>query len=581
VWAWRLAWRARGGGPLDAPLLRLDSAETSGEIFAIFAAEWQAEMARHGVAETELRSTAMEDDLRSSLGKLSAAEARAAAAAAAAAPPRAARPRLWRALIFTCYRSFAIALILRLLWSVFMLLATSFFVQRMVAELSARAAGKRDDTVLRDGLLYCLGFFVDCTLMSLTMHQVNHQAVEMALRMRTALYEAILRKTLRLRDVASHRADALRLSTADVALVYEGALMFPFTFHAVLEAFAIVGVIFIFIGWPAVFACALLLGVVALLLWCGRRLQTLRQAFTLLSETRLRDFHESLSCIKQVKFYGWEVPLVARLRHVRLRERATLLRAGAVKATALAAVFALPPIVSLLMFGSLVALRGALDATVVFTTLSLFNTLRFPLLQLPRAVRACSSALAALGNISQFLLLEEVPGVAQGARDLRDLADGDGDGGDAAVAAPAAAAAPPPALQLTSEPPSISFSNASLQRFGTVLARNLNAKLPAGGLLAVVGPVGCGKTAVLSALMGGNAMRFCCDFVQLSQYPLVFLIILIVSVICISHYNNCIVLCISHCNHCIVLCIISHCNICIVLCISHCNNCICPLYFSL
>ena len=90
--------------------------------------------------------------------------------------------------------------------------ATTFFVSRMVDIL--RLPREADGVTFvgnnfRDGMIYCAFFFVDCVLLSLFMHHVNHQAMKSAIRMRSCLFEVLMRKSLRLRDIELHRSEVL------------------------------------------------------------------------------------------------------------------------------------------------------------------------------------------------------------------------------------------------------------------------------------------------------------------------------------------------------------------------------------
>jgi ABC-type multidrug transport system fused ATPase/permease subunit len=58
---------------------------------------------------------------------------------------------------------------------------------------------------------------------------------------------------------------------------------------------------------------------------------------------------------------------------------------------------------------------GRLAPTLAFTTLSLFNILRFPLVVLPKAMRALSEALASIARVEDFLL-EDVPTDLEGIK---------------------------------------------------------------------------------------------------------------------------------------------------------------------
>jgi hypothetical protein len=71
-------------------------------------------------------------------------------------------------------------------------------------------------------------------------------------------------------------------------------------------------------------------------------------------------------------------------------------------------VFGTPPVTACVIFATYEMLAGRLAATMAFTTLSLFNILRFPLVVLPKALRALSEALASIARVEEFLL-ESVP----------------------------------------------------------------------------------------------------------------------------------------------------------------------------
>jgi len=82
-------------------------------------------------------------------------------------------------------------------------------------------------------------------------------------------------------------------------------------------------------------------------------------------------------------------------------------------------VFGTPPVTACVIFATYEMLVGRLPATLAFTTLSLFNILRFPLVVLPKALRSLSEALASIARVEEFLL-EHVPtdteGIAKSSR---------------------------------------------------------------------------------------------------------------------------------------------------------------------
>jgi hypothetical protein len=85
-----------------------------------------------------------------------------------------------------------------------------------------------------------------------------------------------------------------------------------------------------------------------------------------------------------------------------------------IKTINISMVFGTPPMTACVIFAAYELMVGRLAATLAFTTLSLFNILRFPLVVLPKAMRALSEALASIARIQEFLL-QDVPTDHDGA----------------------------------------------------------------------------------------------------------------------------------------------------------------------
>jgi hypothetical protein len=69
-------------------------------------------------------------------------------------------------------------------------------------------------------------------------------------------------------------------------------------------------------------------------------------------------------------------------------------------------VFGTPPAAATAIFACYEVFVGRLPATLAFTSLSLFNVMRFPLVVLPKALRALSEAIASVQRIEEFLVLD-------------------------------------------------------------------------------------------------------------------------------------------------------------------------------
>jgi hypothetical protein len=83
------------------------------------------------------------------------------------------------------------------------------------------------------------------------------------------------------------------------------------------------------------------------------------------------------------------------LHQVRELELELIRETAVIKTLNLCLVFAVPPAIALVIFATYVFNEGRLTSSMAFVVLSLFNTLRFPLVVLPKALRGASGILPA------------------------------------------------------------------------------------------------------------------------------------------------------------------------------------------
>ncbi|CAB4008746.1 multidrug resistance-associated 1-like, partial [Paramuricea clavata] len=128
--------------------------------------------------------------------------------------------------------------------------------------------------------------------------------------------------------------------------------------------------------------------------------------------------------------------------------------------------------VSVVTFATYVLLGNTLTASKAFVALALFNILRFPLTALPWMLMNIIQAMVSAKRIETFLSLPELDSENVKKRSETDEVISIDDG---------------------------TFSWAENQ---PAILKNINFRIKKGSLVAVVGQVGCGKSSLLSALLG-------------------------------------------------------------------------------
>jgi len=94
--------------------------------------------------------------------------------------------------------------------------------------------------------------------------------------------------------------------------------------------------------------------------------------------------------MKLVKYYAWEEFLEKKIADIRKVETGLASANIFFKTINICLVFTTPPLCASVIFATYELYADRLSSTIAFTTLTLFNIMRFPLVVLPKALRAAS-----------------------------------------------------------------------------------------------------------------------------------------------------------------------------------------------
>ncbi|KAF9354132.1 Multidrug resistance-associated protein 1 [Mortierella sp. AD094] len=348
----------------------------------------------------------------------------------------------------------------KLIWAACTWTGAYYFLRQMIEFLERDKSSKT-------GHMYAMGMLLTSLGSSIAIHQLYSQSLISVL---------IYRKALVLARIRGGAGEVINIVSTDVARIVEAVTNFHFLWSALVETTIILALAFPTVGWAAApVAIALVVVVLPIQVYFGRITSDIQIKQTLITTERVHLMSEILTAIKLIKFYAWEAPFQDQVNQVRARELHLFRRNLQVKAVNMAVVFALPAVVAVVSLAVYNGRRtGPLDSSVVFTALSIFNTLRYPFLMLPIAVKSTSGARLALHRLDDYLTQPEVEPLEEHPSDegedvALELQDGEftWDGDDSG-----------PALS------------------GIIL------KFKRGEVVAIVGDVGSGKSSFIAALLG-------------------------------------------------------------------------------
>ncbi|KAK3841969.1 MAG: P-loop containing nucleoside triphosphate hydrolase protein [Linnemannia gamsii] len=384
-----------------------------------------------------------------------------------------------RALMSAFGRPYLMLAFYKVFWIIFTYVGSYFLVNQLIKYVETTPIDVRKETSSRDGYLYALALFLTCVGSSICIQQVMAECTRIGVQVRAGLMVLIYRKSLKLSSAHGGIGNIINLLSNDCNRVAESFVNFHFLWSSALEIIVVIALAFLELDLaavPALVILVLLFPVQYLLSFYTARVNAMATNST---TARIHIMSELLTAIKLIKFYAWEPYFRDRVTRVRAKEMGELRRGMYLKITSFALVFAAPVVTTLACIcvyelSDDRGLNGNVPASVVFTALSLFNTLRYPLIMLPIAVKTTLGALLSFERLNGFLSLPEDMERLAHQRELAQLRIyiKDADFGW----------------------PESKESNPTL--------KFISMKIKPGDLVAIVGDVGSGKSSTLAAIMG-------------------------------------------------------------------------------
>ncbi|KAG5191529.1 ABC transporter type 1, transmembrane domain-containing protein [Tribonema minus] len=329
-----------------------------------------------------------------------------------------------------------------------------------------------------------------------------HMGRRIGCRVRSALVGAIFRKMLRSdMSSASYSAGELtNLMSVDAAAVLEFSGYTHFMWTTSLSVLLCVGLLFYVLGVSAFGGVAFMLLSIPLgkwttskTQWTTSKMQTYQRQLMKDKDARMGVVGEVLQGIRIIKLFAWEKNFLGRISEARGAEMASLrgymiMMAGVIvqwnSVTTLRN--SITTLVGLCTFLVHTRLLGkSLSASQGFTSLALFNLLRFPLLVLPDVFNFYLQAKVSLDRIEAFLYRDEWSHPPK--------KEGGDEGGEGAGSGDAADDAP---LLTSSGDASAAVEVEDVALLPPTLV-GIDLEAGPGQLVCIYGPTGCGKSSLL------------------------------------------------------------------------------------
>jgi ABC-type multidrug transport system fused ATPase/permease subunit len=234
----------------------------------------------------------------------------------------------------------------------------------------------------------------------------------------------------------------------------------------------------------------------------ARKLGAMRKRVIRATDRRVKLINDVLQGIRIIKLYAWEKSFLKLISAVRGEEMDCMTRKIYVDGINRTMWGMTPLLVAMATFALYASLGGEMKASLIFTALSLFTRIRFPLSMFPTIISMLVDFFVAVDRISKFLNHPEVQGLSLVPRDKHNPSVARVCVLDSASFVYQRAARAAPGKKAVEKVKEQSHKNEK-----AFTLTDVNLDLRSGELCIVVGKVGSGKTSLVNSILGEMARR--------------------------------------------------------------------------
>uniref|UniRef100_A0A669CSF3 Cystic fibrosis transmembrane conductance regulator n=1 Tax=Oreochromis niloticus TaxID=8128 RepID=A0A669CSF3_ORENI len=309
-----------------------------------------------------------------------------------------------------------------------------------------------------------------CTIGLALMHHLYFYYVQrVGMKIRVAMCHMIYKKALHLSSSAMGKTTTgqiVNLLSNDVNKFDEVTIFLHFLWVGPLQAAAVIGLLWYEIGPSCLGGIGVLLILMPVQSMFGRLFSKFRSKTAALTDSRIRTMNEVVSGMRIIKMYAWEKPFAALVSEVRRKEISKIMKSSYLRGLNMASFFCASKLILFVTFTLYVLLGNTISASSVFVTVSLYSAVRLTVtLFFPSAIEKLFESRVSVRRIQVHRV-----GAIYRHENATDFTKNQ-----------------------------FLFS---LQSLDAPSLQSISLTLNSNQLLAVIGPVGAGKSSLLSSILG-------------------------------------------------------------------------------
>eukprot|EP01125_Pyxidicula_operculata_P009772 TRINITY_DN3212_c0_g1_i3.p1 TRINITY_DN3212_c0_g1~~TRINITY_DN3212_c0_g1_i3.p1 ORF type:complete len:1599 (+),score=296.82 TRINITY_DN3212_c0_g1_i3:668-5464(+) len=420
------------------------------------------------------------------------------------------KPSLAKAFVKTFWKDFILSFVAQSIYIITIASGPAIVMRNLLDFIEHPTSGRPEYGWILAGSLW----LTSC--LAVLFHQYSwNRTTQIGTRVKGCFIELVYRKCTRLGGLESSVGEVLNMASNDSMRVYWACRYFNQGWSGLVLLVSVAALLINEIGWPAVMGTIVFLLAIPLQALLARIVSRVRSSAILVTDSRVRLMNDILSAIKLVKLYCWEQSFQQKVKNVRREEKSWLQKSAHLKYLNFSTSLFVCEVAVFVTISTYAGIGNTLSTSLVFSTLTLFNVIKLPVIVLPDVYRYMAETMVSFDRLEKFLLQPEV-------EDKRDYD-------------PVGSPNSPKFLQITNgvfNINKIEFSKKKKKKdkykeedededmiideihdpeddsqlvkldINKPTLNNINLSVKSGELVAVVGRVGSGKTTLLRSILG-------------------------------------------------------------------------------
>uniref|UniRef100_A0A096LX09 ATP binding cassette subfamily C member 12 n=1 Tax=Poecilia formosa TaxID=48698 RepID=A0A096LX09_POEFO len=296
-----------------------------------------------------------------------------------------------------------------------------------------------------------------------------------AARLKGAFSSIAFQKVISLRVHSGiSMGEMINVLTSDGHRLFEAVLFGSFAICTPVIFIACIVLACFVLGYTALTGVCIYIIFVPLQFFLAKLINKFRWKAMQLTDGRVRTMNEILNSIKLIKMYAWEESFEKKIAGLRKKEKKQVRLVSYIQNINTSISSIIPTVATVLTFlvHTLLGLSLTTSDQQAFTTIAIFNAMRFSLALLPLCVKALAEAAVSLKRLRKILLVQNPEPYLEQRKDNNT------------------------AVEMRNATLSWTKTSESLPTL-----KNISFTLPKGNLLGVCGNVGSGKTSLISSIL--------------------------------------------------------------------------------